>query len=154
MTDKELLQQFEDASLPAAGFHHAEHVRVAFLYLRDYPVLEAMARFVAALRRFAAVQGKEGLYHETITWAYLLLIHERMQRQDSGGNWDAFYATNRDLFDWKPSVLELYYAPETLRSEFSRRVFVLPDLGASAPTSRGELQAESLRQGKQGSEVE
>jgi hypothetical protein len=148
MNDREFVSAVERCAIPCTDFHHADHVRLAWIYLGEHSLLAAIERFTRALRGFATHCGAAGKYHETITWAYLLLIHERMQRQDSGGDWDAFCATNRDLFDWKPSVLELYYAPETLRSEFARRVFVLPDLGASAPTSREELQAEMLRQGK------
>ena len=79
-TGDQLIKQFEDGTTPAATFHHADHVRLAFEYLYRYPALEALEKFSAALRRFAAAQGKPQLYHETITWAYLLLIRERMAR--------------------------------------------------------------------------
>src|SRR5438445_6852519 len=64
MTD--LIENFERGKLEQ--FHHSDHVRMAFEYLCRYPALEALARFSEALRRFAAVQGKPHLYHETITW--------------------------------------------------------------------------------------
>jgi hypothetical protein len=67
LADHELLDQFERATLPLECFHHAEHVRVAFLYLRERPVLEALQAFSTALQRFAAANGKSKLYHETIT---------------------------------------------------------------------------------------
>jgi hypothetical protein len=92
-------------------------------------VLEAIERFTTSLRRFAAHHGVPGLYHETITWSYLLLIHERMQRDDSAKDWDSFRSANRDLFDRRPSVLDRYYAPGTLASDLARRTFVLPDAG-------------------------
>ena len=69
MTDLELMEQFEDGTLPVEAFHHEEHVRVAFLYLSKYSVLDSLERFSGALRRFAERHGKAGLYHETITWA-------------------------------------------------------------------------------------
>ena len=73
----ELVRQFEDCTL--TEFPHADHVRVAWEYLRDEGVaVEALRRFATNLRRFAAHKGKPGLYHETITWAYVALIHERM----------------------------------------------------------------------------
>ncbi|HUX68844.1 MAG TPA: hypothetical protein VMV31_15265 [Terriglobales bacterium] len=77
LADDEFLARFEAGNLDGAAFHHRDHVRMAFLYLSRYPVWEAIPRFCAALRRFAAAQGKPTLYHETITWAFLLLIHER-----------------------------------------------------------------------------
>jgi hypothetical protein len=125
-SDRELLETFEACTLPPGELHHADHIRLAFLYLRDYPPPEALARFVASLQRFAASLGKPGLYHETITWAYLLLIRERMARGEAA-DFAEFRRMNEDLFRWKPSVLEEYYTPATLGSELARRVFVMPD---------------------------
>jgi hypothetical protein len=126
MTDAGFIRSFEDGTLPNTAFHHRDHVRLGWLYLRRHPPLEALTRFADGLRRFAAANGHPGLYHETITWAYLLLIHERMAR---GGEptWEEFAARNPDLLGWKPSILDRYYAPETLGSELARRVFVMPD---------------------------
>jgi len=130
LEDAELLRRFEDATLPASAFHHRDHVRVAWLYLKAEPPLAALARFDAGLKRFAAAHGATGLYHETITWAYLLLLRERMERNGAGATWAEFAAQNPDLLTWKPSVLDRYYRPETLASELARRVFVLPDRAA------------------------
>ena len=124
MTDGELMERFEDGSIPADCFHHLEHVRVAFLYLCRFPIPEALQRFTNALKRFAAAQGKADRYHETISWAYMLLVQERMTRPQE---WDRFAAENPDLLNWKVSILKSYYREETLKSEKARRVFVLPD---------------------------
>jgi hypothetical protein len=78
------------------------------------------------LKRFAAFNGHPGLYHETITWAFLFLIHERMADGEESETWEAFAARNQDLLTWKPSALDRYYDPETLQSERARRLFVLP----------------------------
>jgi len=130
MTGEELIEQFENAKTPAATFHHADHVRLAFEYLRRYSALEALQRFSAALQRFAAAQGKAQLYHETITWAYLLLIRERIARAGGEPNWPEFAARNADLFLWKGGVLATLYRQETLDSELARHTFVLPDFRA------------------------
>ena len=122
------LRAFEDATLPADRFHHRDHVWVAWRYLRERPLLEALTRFTESLQRFAAAHGHPGLYHETITWAYFFLIHERMVQADEGETWEAFEARNPDLFTWKPSVLDSYYRPETLASDRARRAFLMPDL--------------------------
>src|SRR4028118_2362652 len=127
LDDEDLLRRFEDATLPAASFHHREHVRVAWLYLLREQPITALDRFAAGLKRFAAANGHAGLYHETITWAYLLLIRERMEREGAGPTWEEFAKRNPDLLGWKPSILDRYYRPETLGSDLARRVFVMPD---------------------------
>jgi 2'-5' RNA ligase len=129
MSDDELVRSFEDCTLANSAFHHRDHVRLAWIYLGRHPALEALARFVEGLQRFATFHGHPGLYHETITWAFLFLIHERMADAPGGpGNesWEEFAARNPDLFAWSPSILDRYYDAETLRSERARKVFVLP----------------------------
>jgi hypothetical protein len=127
MNDEQLIERFESCTLPAAGFHHRDHVRVVWLYLRCDSVLETLGRFSVGLKRLATANGKPNLYHETITWAYVFLIHERMQRHGGEESWAELVDSNADLFDWKNSILKSYYQDDTLRSEMSRKVFVFPD---------------------------
>ena len=126
MTDQELMEQFERATLPLECFRHSQHVRVAFLYLTQHPVLEALQAFSGALQRFACTHGRSELYHETITWAYVLLINDRINRRPYE-SWEDFRNVNSDLLDWKNSILKTYYSEETLRSELARKIFVFPD---------------------------
>lgn len=125
VTDDDLVRAFEDCSLES--FHHRDHVLVTWTYLRRGSVLETLQRLVPALKRFAESKGLTNLYHETITWAYTVLINERMQRMDPDHDFAQFLEHNPDLLDWKNSVLSRYYDQETLKSDFARRVFVLPD---------------------------
>jgi hypothetical protein len=127
MNDEEFIERFEAATLPNSGFHHRDHIRVVWLYLRRYSVIEALAKFSESLKHFAAANGKPNLYHETITWAYVFLIHERMQDNGREQSWQEFVESNEDLFTWKNSILKAYYREATLGSELARRVFVLPD---------------------------
>jgi hypothetical protein len=127
MTDDEFIASFEDCSLANESFHHSDHVRMAFLYLRRYPVLEALQRFSTALVRFAAAKGKPELYHETVTWAFLLLIRERLARTGWQQTWTEFAAGNTDLLSWQDNVLKKYYRGETLSSDLARRTFLFPD---------------------------
>jgi hypothetical protein len=125
--ERDLMARFESATLANSGFHHADHVRMAFIYLRLYSPIEALQRFSSTLARFAAANGKPGLYNETITWAFLFLIHERMARAGGELSWAEFAAQNPDLLTWKDNVLKKYYRAETLSSDLARTVFVLPD---------------------------
>jgi hypothetical protein len=131
--DDELLRQFEDCSLPLERLRHSVHIQIAFLYLRKYPVLDVLGRFPAALTRYAEAHGKAGLYHETITWAYILLIHERMQRAGHAQSWAEFAATNPDLLTWSGTILKQYYRDETLSSGLARKIFLFPDKAPALP---------------------
>jgi len=126
MINRELIDRFENGLVPESNFHHADHVRLAFAYLCQFPPLDALDRFTAALKHYAAALSKANLYHETITHAYFFLIRERMART-STLDWDEFIAANRDLLAWKNGILSRYYEDATLRSELARAVFLFPD---------------------------
>ncbi len=128
MSNEELIQRFESGDVFEDSFHHADHVRLAFAYLSQYPPLEALDKFCSALKRFAAALGKFQLYHETITHAYFFVIRERMARS-AAVDWDEFVLHNSDLLVWKGGILTRYYEDSTLRSELARTVFLFPDKG-------------------------
>jgi len=107
-------------------------VRLAFVYLSQYPVLHALEKFAAALQRFAASRGKTQFYNETITFAYFFLIRERMARSD-GATWEEFARQNPDLLTWKDGILSRYYREATLQSDLARTIFVLPDKCTESP---------------------
>jgi hypothetical protein len=120
------VREFEACTLPEGCFRHRDHIRLAWLYLREQPLADALARFSGGLKRYAASLGKAGLYNETITVAYMALVNERMARQGGAGDWEGFAAANPDLFS-HPAALKAYYRDATLQSALAKAVFVLPD---------------------------
>lgn len=133
MHDREFVAQFEACTLPPSHFDHRNHVRLAWILLGQLPLLDALARFRTSLQRYATSLGASAKYHETITFAFLFLIHERMQ-SETFATFDEFADANPDLFG---PVLSRYYSKETLGSELARRVFVLPD-AIAVSTRRAE----------------
>ena len=124
MDDATLIARFEDCSLSIAALKHREHVQIAWVYLREAPFEVAAPRFCACLKRFAAHHGKPGLFHATVTWAYLALVNERVHADDASGDFATFAAANPDLFE--QTLLGAFYDPATLDSKIARRIFVLP----------------------------
>ena len=126
MSHAEFAGLLQQCLSPDGGFHHAGHVKLAWLHLRRYPLLEALARFRSGLKHFAESHGQAGKYHETLTIGYLLLIQERMARMGEM-NWESFVEHNPDLLDWKNSLFNKLYSQEVLWSLEARSSFVLPD---------------------------
>ena len=125
MTEEELRRRFEELTLTADQFPHREHVRLAWTYLRELPLVEVLELFPRNLRRFAASVGAEGIYHETVTWTFLMIIAERIERSGERTSFAAFRDANADLLE--KGFLERYYQAETLASEEAKRRFVWPD---------------------------
>lgn len=127
MTENELFEQFENGKLDAKIFTHEIHVKTAWIYLSKFDLPLAMLNFSTALKNFAKVNKADKLYHETITFAYLMLINERMKSSEHLQTWEEFAQANADLLDWKNNVLKKYYRQITIKSFFAKKHFVFPD---------------------------
>lgn len=119
-------QLLKECLSPDGDFHHEGHIKLAWLYLQRYPLLEAVSRFCSGLKAFTHQHGFADKYHQTVTIGYLLLTHERMA-QSKADTFEDFLAQNPDLLKWKNSPVEALYTPQTLWSEEARKQFVLPD---------------------------
>ena len=122
MTDPEFLAAFEAATLPPQAFDHRAHLRAACLYLAGRPFHEACIAMRDSLRRYAAHIGKAGLYHETITVAFMSVLAEHMAAAP-GLSWQALLERHPELCD--RGLLARYYEPGRLASAAARARFVL-----------------------------
>lgn len=128
---------FEAGSFDPSTFDHAAHVRVAWCYLQQCELGEAIRRFTRAVRALTVRLGVPGKYHETITWFFIIAIAERCAQQPYA-DWDAFRRRNPDLFSG--AVIRRYYSEERLQSTLARRQFLLPDLSRT-PEPRTALRS-------------
>jgi hypothetical protein len=126
MNDHDFAAAFRDASLPTTAFRHRDHVRLAWIYLRELGPADASARFHRDLQRYARSLGVPGLYHATITEAYLALIAARIAATPEAA-WEEFAAAHPELLRWKPGLLERHYSEELLAVPLAREQFVPPD---------------------------
>lgn len=137
LTDAELLTQFEGCTLPAARWHHAEHTRIAYLYLRQHPFTEALDRMRAGLKALNTVQRvPESLdrgYHETLTRGWLQLVQVILAEHGPAETSLAFLEAHPELSQRKS--LRLFYSRDRILSWQAKAEFVEPDL-APLPVSR------------------
>lgn len=131
MTEAELVTAVESRTLPIDAFTHAEHVRLAWSYLKRLPVLSALATFRDTLQGFAAHHGKATLYHETITVAYMLMVLERMAGPTGEASWEEFAGRNPDLLVWKNGPFFQHYSADVLQDPRARATFVMPQASAA-----------------------
>lgn len=117
------LAAFLRGEVDNANFHHADHVRMAYEILKRHDFPEALLAYSSALKAIVARAGVPGVYHETITVAFLSLVAERSAGSDHA-DFEAFAASNPDLM--RKSALERWYGAERLGSDVARRTFVLP----------------------------
>ena len=127
-----LLCRFEDGDIDPASFDHRAHLEVAFAYLEELPVIQALERVAAGLRALTERVGQPDRYHETLTAALVLIMAERRQRVPAS-SFDDFCRHNPDLLSDARGLLLQHYGEEQLASPLARRQFVLP---APAPSAR------------------
>jgi hypothetical protein len=120
------VEQFETGDIDPETFGHEAHIYVAWSYLQQADLLEAIGRYRAALQRLTRRLDVEAKYHETVTWFYLVAIAERLAA-DPGQAWPAFRQANPELFERGSGWLRRYYSADRLGSAQARRTFVLPD---------------------------
>jgi len=125
-SDEDFLRAFEDLSFPVELFHHREHIRVAWLYLRSSDATRAAERMSAGIRRFANHHGATQKYHHTLTVAWMRLVAAALVETPEGYNFTQFLSDHRELAD--KSLLEKYYSAERLHTNGAREGWVEPDL--------------------------
>ena len=118
------IERFENADIDPERFGHEAHVYIAWLYVQNYELAEAIERFDGGLKRLVAKLGADGKYHATLTWFFLLLIADRAVDDQS---WQDFRGQNVDLLADSKALLSRYYSDGCLFSSRARERFVLPD---------------------------
>lgn len=130
MTDEEFLAAVNDGALDG-GFTHAAHVRTAWVLLGRQGLGRGGQAMVDLIDGMARSAGAPDKFHATITWGFVLLVHERMA--DGHGSWDAFISANPDLLEWPNRALHSRWSPDLLATSRARARFVLPDRAAGPP---------------------
>jgi hypothetical protein len=124
MTDEEFVHEFF-ASLPG-GFHHRDHLRLAWLALgRKGDADEALPLVERAIQGYARAHGAERKYHRTLTEFWVRLVeHARSTRPEL--DVDAFLVAFPLLLG--PGLAERHWSADKLWSEDARAGWVEPDL--------------------------
>jgi hypothetical protein len=122
--DEGFLAALEAGTLPPAAFGHHGHLRAGFLYLRRHDFPGACVAMKRAVQGFAARHGRAGLYHETLTVAYLALIAERLAEEPASLGFDAFLERYPELAS--RAYFERYYPRGVLEAPETRSTFILP----------------------------
>jgi hypothetical protein len=125
-SDEDFLRAFEDLSFPANLFHHREHIRVAWLYLKSTDASRAAERMSESIRRFANHQGATQKYHHTLTLAWMRLVAAALLETSEGYTFEQFITAHPQLKD--ANLLAKYYSKELLQTAAAREAWVEPDL--------------------------
>ena len=133
MHDDEFLAAFEARTLEE--FHHRDHIKVAYLYLCRLSLEDAITRVRTGLQALAVAWGApvddlEKGYHETMTQAWVRLVHVTLNECGAAESADAFCDQQPKLM--QKTHLDSFYSRERLITWQAKREFVEPDLAQFA----------------------
>src|SRR5688572_20219440 len=130
MDDRTFLKKFEACQFSADQWHHREHIKAAYLYLRRHAFDHALERIRTGIKALNASQNvpetvKRG-YHETTTQAWLRLVSLILHVYGPEKTSDKFYDEHPELSQSK--TLRLFYSRKRISSAKAKATFVQPDL--------------------------
>jgi hypothetical protein len=123
--EDEFVAAVEECRYANAEFRHADHIRLAWIYVRRYGASQAEERIAETIRRFAISQGHERKYHGTLTRAWLRLVATAQHLTPRATAFDEFLAKHGWLLD--RSALSVFYSGARLSSEAARGGWADPD---------------------------
>jgi|ERR1041385_6433418 hypothetical protein len=136
-SDQEFIAQFEARAFPLEKWHHREHIRIAYLYLCRYGFEEAVERIRSGIQALnASHKVPDALdrgYHETMTQAWMRLVHCTLQEFGPKESADAFLDEHTHLLSKR--ALRFFYSRARIMSPEAKHGFVEPDL-AALPVSK------------------
>lgn len=126
MTDDEFVQAFLSGDLPNERFHHRDHLRLAWILIRQRDMAEATRAISSGIRRFASHHGHAAKYHETMTLFWVRIVGHLVENRPDIADFDRFLATFPMLLD--KDLPYRHWRRETMGSPDARAQWVEPDL--------------------------
>lgn len=127
MNEMALADEMERCVFPNADFHHAEHVRLAWHYVRVYGERGGTTRMRETILRYATSLGHAEKYHETATVAWMRLVAAAVRLTPRHEGFAEFAAAHPWLLN--RDALAAFYSAGAMASAEARAGWVEADLG-------------------------
>ena len=127
--DQSFQRDVESCAFPVSEFNHRAHLRLAYIYLVQGDDVEwaigKMRETLLKLLMFAGIDPSQK-YHETMTRAWLMIVHQFMNSGVEANSADQFLNGNKSLMG--ADTLYQYYSEDRLYSQHARQEFLKPDI--------------------------
>lgn len=125
MSDEDFLATFERGDFAGGAFPHRAHLRMAWLYVSALGLDAAIQKAAAGIRNLAVHNGRPGLYHDTLTRAWVYVVAAGIEHSPAS-TFSGFLDQSPQLLD--KHLLSNHYSPHLLASARARATWVAPDL--------------------------
>jgi hypothetical protein len=126
LSDADFIAAFETCALPNTQFHHADHVRLTWLYVRQLGEAAAAKKVIDGIQRYVAFNGATRKFNYTQTRAWVRLVAHACKQSAENVTFAEFVAAYLKLFD--RGALAAHYSKQLLESDDARSAWLEPDL--------------------------
>ena len=127
-SDTDFVKAFESCAFSPGDFHHADHLRLAWIYVKSWGAVAAEEKFLTGIRKLAIHAGAPEKFLYTTTVAWVRLVAARLRQSEGSGSFQDWIARWPELLN--KNLLNEYYSPGKLESLPARRAWLEPDLKA------------------------
>lgn len=83
LDDSEFMESFENGSLAPNIFSHEAHLRIGWLYIKNYGEQQAVKKACDGIKQFDELHGTGDKFHVTLTVASIKVLHHFMKKSKS-----------------------------------------------------------------------
>jgi len=126
LNDREFVEAFEACTISGSEFRHGDHVRLAWIYVREFGEKEAEQKLLSGIRKLAGHVGSPQKFHHTMTVAWLKMVIAAGGAKGTVVSFSAWAEANAFLGD--KALLSRHYSKERLNSAEAKAGWVEPDV--------------------------
>jgi hypothetical protein len=99
LSDEEFRHAFERCVIPNDTFRHRDHLRLAWIYLRESDLSAAIKRLTESILRYAHSWGAGWKYHETLTQTWARIVAFAIAETPQAATIDELLTVHPHLLD-------------------------------------------------------
>jgi len=129
---EEIVQGFQDHTLPAERWTHQAHLMVGMYYAYNFPLEQAIYYLRAGILTYNVASGGKNThergYHETITQLWAKLLHAFAQEKCAGLSLAEACSALLNSPYAEQEIMLRFYSKDRLFSTKARALWIEPDL--------------------------
>ncbi|MEL7002009.1 MAG: hypothetical protein AAFN93_04645 [Bacteroidota bacterium] len=127
LSDSEFERRFNDCLLDPSIFSHEAHLRLAWINIDRYGIIEAEKKIQHQLRAFVQSLGAADKYNTTLTVAAIKAVYHFKLKSNSDNFQDFIEEFPRLKYNFK-ELMSSHYGFDIYNSMLAKKEFLKPDL--------------------------
>ena len=127
LSDFEFENKFKNTTLDSQLFNHEAHLRLAWIYIKNYGIDKAIYNLATQLINYISFLGAKDKYNETVTIASIKVVYHFILKSKSDNFKDFIKEFPRLNYNFK-DVLVQHYNIDIINSEIAKSSFLEPDV--------------------------